>query len=83
MIPGIPVCGGRNFFIFCIFRIIVLAGNGRQIFEFKGLIRKILRNKDLGSVSGARSEVSGRFEIGSSFYLCKVFNLHDLQVKYW
>jgi len=26
-----------------------LGGNSRKIFEFKGLIRKIFRNKDLGS----------------------------------
>src|SRR5208283_438278 len=32
------------------FRIIGLAKNSRQIFEFKGLIRKIFRNKDLAGV---------------------------------
>ena len=32
------------------FRIIDLAKNSRQIFEFKGLIRKIFRNKDLARV---------------------------------
>ena len=29
------------------FRIIELGKNSRKIFEFKGLIRKIFRNKDL------------------------------------
>ena len=38
--------------IYSVFRIIGLAENSRQIFDFKGLIRKILRNKDLGRMLG-------------------------------
>jgi hypothetical protein len=48
------------FFILPIFRIIVLAEKSRKIFEFKGLICKIFRGKDLGRfylpvVAGRRS----------------------------
>jgi hypothetical protein len=43
----------RFFFNTSIFGIIELDGNSGQIFEFKGLIHKILRNKELGAVVGA------------------------------
>jgi len=39
--------GVTIFFISRPFRIIDLAGNSFQIFEFKGFIRKIFRNKEL------------------------------------
>jgi hypothetical protein len=39
--------GVTIFFISRSFRIIYLAGNSFQIFEFKGVIRKIFRNKEL------------------------------------
>jgi hypothetical protein len=37
----------RNFFLLRSFGIIELRKKSRKIFEFKGLIRKIFRNKDL------------------------------------
>ena len=47
-IAGVLLISEKN--IFRSFRIIGLAKNSRQIFEFKGLIRKIFRNKDLAGV---------------------------------
>src|SRR5208283_5413258 len=43
------------FFKLWSFKIIGLGKNYRQIFEFKGLIRKIFRNKDLASVLKPRA----------------------------
>jgi hypothetical protein len=41
------LCFGKKKNNISIFRIMGLAGNGLQIFGFKGLIRKILRRKGL------------------------------------
>jgi hypothetical protein len=43
----ISVANFGNFFLLRSFKIIDLEKNSRKIFEFKGLICKIFRNKDL------------------------------------
>jgi hypothetical protein len=51
-----------NFFYLSIFRIIDLGENYRQIFGSTGLIRKILRNKDLAPKNGLKI-LWGSFEV--------------------
>jgi len=44
----------HKFFISRPFRIIYLAGNSFQIFEFKGVICKIFRNKELAGLASSQ-----------------------------
>jgi len=53
------------------FRIIVLAGDSFQIFEFKGVIRKIFRNKELACLASSLDLTGGLTADCLNFVLSK------------
>src|SRR5208282_4688398 len=60
-----------NFFNIHPFRIIDLAGNSFQIFEFKGVIRKIFRNKELLVGLTRRISAGGAWQLTASTSCCQ------------